>query len=338
MIKDRGACFASIRGRVIIVVAALIAPLAALGIVSPTVAMAAKEPTGLFAVFKDCPRFTAGVELCQYSQITGGVVTLNRLSVPITNTITWQGGIHEEEGTGKETFFEAINGETFSREPQSVPGGLSSLIDCNEITGRGFQDRTRRGLCEGLLQHSWWQGVSETTELAEPTSDVGINRTAAYSGGIALSLPVRFHLESPLLGRDCYIGSSTEPVVLNLTWGTTSPPPPNTPISGHFPTAEILEGGQLVYLPGVSSVDNTFAVPAATGCGGPFAFLIDPLINSKVGLPSPAGNNTVIHNGYDYVAYAPTVIKSEADSETGDEGGDHTGEHHGHGPSGPDRW
>jgi hypothetical protein len=336
MIKDRGARFANIRGRVFIVVAALIAPLGALGIASPTVAMAAKEPTGPYAVFKDCPRFTAGVEFCQYSQITGGVVTLNRLSVPIVNTITWQGGI-SETSTGVETFIEAINGETFSREPQSVPGGLSSLIDCNEITGHGFQDRTRRGLCEGLLEHSWWQGVNETTELAEPTSDVGLNRLAAAEGGIALSLPVRFHLESPLLGRDCYIGSSTEPIVFNLTWGTTSPPPPITPISGHFPTLEILEEGALLHIVGISSVDNTFAVPAATGCGGPFAFLIDPLINSKVGLPSPAGNNTVIHNGYDYLATVPNVIKSE----TGEEGAGQTGEHHGHGPGhgpGPGWW
>jgi hypothetical protein len=78
-------------------------------------------------------------------------------------------------------------------------------------------------------------------------------------------------------------------------------------------------------------------VPAATGCGGPFAFLIDPLINSKVGLPSPAGYNTVIHNGYDYVAGAQSVIASE----TGEEGTGQTSEHHGHGHgpgTGPGRW
>lgn len=36
----------------------------------------AKEPTGDFAVFKQCPRFTKGVNLCLFSQ-TSGEVTLS---------------------------------------------------------------------------------------------------------------------------------------------------------------------------------------------------------------------------------------------------------------------
>jgi hypothetical protein len=73
-------------------------------------------------------------------------------------------------------------------------------------------------------------GVTETTELVgTPT----LNIEAAISGsGVALSLPSRVHLENAFLGSGCYIGSKAHPVTVDFTTGTTSPPPPNTPITG----------------------------------------------------------------------------------------------------------
>jgi len=41
-------------------------------------------------------------------------------------------------------------------------------------------------------------------------------------------------------------------------------------------------------------VDNAFAVPGASGCGGLSSLLVDPFVNSVVGVPSPAGTNTAI--------------------------------------------
>lgn len=43
-----------------------------------------KEPTGDFARFKQCPRFTTGVNLCFYSNAYGGKVILNKQTVPPT--------------------------------------------------------------------------------------------------------------------------------------------------------------------------------------------------------------------------------------------------------------
>lgn len=94
----------------------------------------AKEPTVDFAVFKQCPRFTTGVNLCFYSNAYGGKVTLNKQTVPIKNTITLQGGYTFNEETEAETFLGALNGETLSKTPQNVPGGLLGLVKCNEIS------------------------------------------------------------------------------------------------------------------------------------------------------------------------------------------------------------
>ena len=57
---------ANVRGRTIVVAAALMAPLAAsAAVAAPALA---KGPTGDFAVFAQCPRFTSGVTLCVHSQ------------------------------------------------------------------------------------------------------------------------------------------------------------------------------------------------------------------------------------------------------------------------------
>jgi hypothetical protein len=50
-------------------------------------------------------------------------------------------------------------------------------------------------------------------------------------------------------------------------------------------------------LKGSSLVDNSFAVPGATGCGAANSSLVDHALNSTLGLPSPAGRNVQILTG-----------------------------------------
>jgi hypothetical protein len=127
--------------------------------------------------------------------------------------------------------------------------------------------------------------------------------------GPTLVLPLRIKLDNALLGGRCYIGSSAEPVTLSLTDGTTSPPPPNTPLSGSPGTLSINDEGAEIELSGSSLVDNSFAVPRANGCG-PFG-LLDHVIDHQVGLPSPAGANTAIVDGTEKLAEAAAVLASE---------------------------
>ena len=289
--------------------ALLVASLTGLG-VAPTAALA-KSPTKGYVVFSQCPRFTAEVNLCLYSQTKSGEVTLNKQNVPITNTITLQGGIIRNEATEEEKFVGALNGETLSKTPQKVPGGLLGLVKCNEIKGEGFLEKLVRGTCEAIFENKI-TGVNAVTELAKPASEIGINKNNLVNEhGTALSLPVKIHLENPLLGSECYIGSSSQPIVWNLTTGTTKPPPPNGPITGSVGEVEFKEEFEIVELAGYKLVDNAFSAPEATGCGGIFSFLINPLINGKIGLPSAAGKNTAILQGNLEEAAAESVIASE---------------------------
>jgi hypothetical protein len=299
---------------------ALMASSAGLVIASPALA---KQPTGDFAVFKQCPRFTTGVELCLYSQIVSGETTLNKLTVPIVNATTLQFGIVFHPETETESVVEAHNGETLSPTPQPVPGGLSSLIDCNEIKDKGLRGRIQRQTCRTMFDHPWSTTVNETTELARPASEIYVNKNNELAlEGTALALPVRVHLENPLLGKGCYIGSSTNPIVFNLTVGTTSPPSPNEPITGKFGEISVKDGFNFIEITEHTQVDNGFSAPAATGCGGPFSSIIDSLIDSKIGLPSPAGYNTIIHIGTADQATTVGVIASEQE-EPGKERHEH---------------
>jgi hypothetical protein len=266
----------------------------------------AKTPTGKYLVFAQCPRFTPGVTRCLYSQTKSGEVTIGKQTVPITNTIVLQGGTTRNEETEAETFVGALNGETLSKSPQNVPGGLADLVDCKEIT-----NPLVRVPCEVVFENGL-TGVNATTELAKPASEIGINtNNLVNSEGTALSLSVKVRLENPLLGGECYIGSSSKPIVLDLMTGTTSPPAPNKPITGKVGFITTEEEANFVEITENTLVDNSFSAPEATGCGGIFASVLDPIIDSKLGLPAAAGHNTAIEHNTIKLATGEAVIASE---------------------------
>jgi hypothetical protein len=291
--------------KIMVVAAALVVPMS---FAAPAMAL---EPTGDFAVFKQCPRFTTGVKLCLYAQTTSGEVTLNKQTVPIEKTITLQGGITINEETFAETFVGALNGETLSKTAQKVPGGLLGLVECNKITGEGWAEKGARFACE-LVFENGLTGVNAVTELAKPANQIGISTSNLENAeGTALSLPVKVHLENPFLGSECYVGSSSQPITLNLTTGTTSPPEPNKPIKGKVGLISAKDEFEFLEVSGNKLVDNAFSAPEASGCGGIFSFLVDPLIDGKLGLPSAAGKNTIIQNNLIREATTTGVIKSE---------------------------
>ena len=99
----------------------------------------------------------------------------------------------------------------------------------------------------------------------------------------SLRLRVYIKIDGVPTASGCAIGSSGSPIDLNaLITGTTSPPGPNTPISG---TPYNTGDGTL------KLVNNSFSVPASNNCG-PGAGTVD----GQLGLPSAAGNNEAQFN------------------------------------------
>jgi hypothetical protein len=290
---------------------AVMVPVGAATLASPALA---KEPTGDYAVFKQCPRFTPGVLLCLHSETLSGSVTLGKQTVPLNenkkSAIVLQGGIQFNE-LGQEFFAGALNGETLSKTPQNVPGGLTDLVNCTEIKGNGLIEILAREACKAIFENKT-TGVAAVTELAKPATSIGIStRNLEIGEGVALALPVKVRLENSLLGSECYIGSSSSPLNLNLTTGATSPPLPNTSISGKPGHLHFKDEFEFVEVTENTLVNNEFSAPEATGCGGIFSFLIDPVIDSKLGLPAADGHNTAIQNNTLKEAGSEAVIASE---------------------------
>lgn len=259
---------------------------------------------GEFARFKTCPYGNLAVDACVYAESTGGTFTMGAKTVPLKNPVILKGGLDflGEGLLGPLSFVAPTDGATLSKTAQPVPGGLLG------ITAPTWWPSILRELFNETINNGF-TGVNATVELAAPASAIKFNfEHLAFGSGTALSLPVKVKLDNPFLGSSCYIGSSSSPINLNLTTGTTSPPAPNKPISGNPGELTSIEEGAILVDKKNSLVDNSFAASGANGCGGfLFSWAVDPFVNSIVGVPSAAGTNTAILEGTNYVGLASVI-------------------------------
>lgn len=252
---------------------ALAAAIAALALLVPA-ASALTTPKEGYGQFAGCPDFVESetvIKTCFRAEITGGHFQMGNKDVPITNPIVFSGGYNTAG-----TVFQASSKGGLSESPQKVPGGLVGL------TGLEFLEEI---LAPPLLE------LYAVTQLAgqpgPPLAD-------------PFALPIKVHLVNPVLGKNCYVGSNTEPIALNLTTGTTEPPAPNEPITGVSPTLEPGVPANILKAVGAVYVDNSFAAPGASGCKltlfGFIPISLDPVVNLASGLPAKAGTNETTQN------------------------------------------
>lgn len=288
--------------RIAPLLAAAAVSLAVLGFAAPALAL---KPTGDFVNFGDCPLSNPSVVSCLFAQTSSGEFKISNTAVPITKTITLQGGL-EESGENL-TLVAAKDGNTLSKTPQTVPGGLLKIF-APEFLPEPLKKIFNEFINKGIT------GATATTELVGTVTVNSTNELTAK--GTALLLPVRVHLENSFLGNECYIGSKSHPVNVELTTGTTSPPLPNVPITGKVGEVEVKDEGTLLIIKNNTLVNNSFAAPVAEGCGsqilfGLFTGIIDGAVDLQLGLPSASGHNTAILSGKQELGAASAVKASE---------------------------
>jgi hypothetical protein len=267
-------------------------------------AAAEHHPKGGFAPFADCPLSLVSLNTCIVAEIGSGGFTVGRKTVPISAKLTLQGGLLEDEEVRLD-FIAAEDGNTLSKTALSVPGGLTGVVAAGYLPA-ALREAFNRAVSQNMT------GVTLTAELAGPASAIALDLgNLLNEEGVGLRLPVKAKLSNPFLGANCYIGSSSNPIVLNLTTGVTSPPAPNRPIKGTFGPLSFPGEGLVLDVTSVSLVDNAFATPRASGCGGGSSALVDPAIDAQLGLPAPAGHNTAILNAKIELSGAETVREKE---------------------------
>lgn len=262
------------------------------------------HPKGEFINMGECPLSHPALVFCTFSESTGGFFQIGKKTVPLEKPVILQGGLEVNEAEEKGIFVGAENGETLSKTPQTVPGGLLGIE-----APKGWPTFLKNLFNEFINKGA--TGVTATVELAGPASAIEVNpENILFETGIGLSLPTKIKLSNGFLGNNCYIGSTSKPVTIAFTSGATSPPPPNKSIHGSAGT--FFSGPEgLTRLSGGKLVNNSFAAPGASGCGGLFSFLVDPFVNELIGLPSPAGTNSAVLEGKLELAEASAVKASE---------------------------
>src|SRR4051794_5736601 len=190
---------------------AVVGLITAFAMLSP--AAQAKKPLPGYEQFAGCPSPAEKQEVntCLRAEIKSGHFQMGSKDVPIEKPIVMTGGVKTIFSLSPLRF----NSEGgLSKAKQKVPGGvigLTGLTWLAEFLG-----------IEALTLYA-------TTELAG---------TPQVKGFTFTQLPIKVHLENStgVLGKSCYVGSTSNPIVLNLTTGTTAPPPPNVPIKGKNPS------------------------------------------------------------------------------------------------------
>jgi hypothetical protein len=167
-------------------------------------------------------------------------------------------------------------------DPVAIPGGLLGLMCPSDIPAVSL-------LCATITDGSANRVTATVVPAGEPSN---FNLGAGLTTGVPIvTLPVRIKLANPLLAPGCTIGTDSDPIVLRPENTTT----PSITLGLGDLDGTPNEMGALVNITGVSTQgDDSFAAPGATGCG--LAGLVDLAINAKVGLPSPAGNNSLVLN------------------------------------------
>jgi hypothetical protein len=275
------------------------AALAALVLASMALA-SSHNPKGEYAGFAECPLNRVTITDCVLSVSSGGGFTVGKKTVPLVNPVTLQGGF---EGSGSEVqFYGAENGDTLSKTPQPVPGGLLG-ITAPTWWPKFIQEWFNKQINEGLT------GVTATVELTGPSkglTNVKLSTENLLSRtGTALGLPAKIKLSNAILGSNCYIGSEKSPVQLNFTTGKSGS------LEGSVGELSFNEEFTIITIAGGKLVDGTYAAPGVSGCGGIFSFLIDPLVNEILGLPSASGKNSATLEGKLQDANAEAVKASE---------------------------
>src|ERR1700685_3073339 len=211
--------------------------------------------SGEFSKFNYCPSTNTEVKKCIQSLTSGGKIILGKKETPIVNTVTLQGGFGKPNSEHISKFYEATNGITLSKTAQPVPGGLLGIVPPESSP-------PLVKLLSKFFFENKITGVNATLELAKPASEIEISEfNLLVQEGLALKLPVKVHLENPFLGSSCYVGSSSSPLIWNLTTGTTSPPGPNTAITGSSGILEAFEEDEIIKLTGNELVENAWSAP-----------------------------------------------------------------------------
>jgi hypothetical protein len=236
-------------------------------------AQAGQIPTA--QTFSECP-IGAGifppssgnsrVDICVYGVAQEGTIDIGGLDTTFAGPGVVQGG-SGLLGRGL-TWADAVDGQSYTAPKQLLAMSVENLI----------------GNPSGITP-------PPNSQVWVESAQAGQMAFGLANGGIVTQVPLSFHLVNSLLGGNCYVGTTSDPIVLNLTTGTSGALTGSLGIADPYGN---FAGG--LYTVDTEVVDNQFTVPAATGCGPGGVW--DSAITALEGSNTPGSNTAILYGNY----------------------------------------
>ena len=301
----RGFLFA---GVTVTAVAAVVAGLAAPGLARPSAVASTTTkgpgyppPAGIYKPFTNCPLNNpvmhedmatgigtngGGFAACTTGLATTGSIKIGNITTPVTEPVNVQFGFFippEDASFYPAPAVSPLAGPSaiLSTKPDLIPESLTTALGCP----------SSNSTVENICQQAQTRGgiYNQVFALAQEAGPItGFNL-------FNWTQPVKFKLINPLLGSNCYIGSSDTPVVLHpqLSLG-----PGGTFTTIFDPNG--LDVGQILLTKAIAS-DTTFSAPSVTGCGpgGVANIAVETALDAGAGLPATSGNSLTLNGNFD---------------------------------------
>jgi hypothetical protein len=265
-----------------------------LAVALPAGAAHATTLNGDWAPFTRCPVSAPSmlaadgvktVAQCSDTSSASGSIILGSQSLPLGATDLQVGVLTKTSNLSYTPV--APSGGAIVTPPVTIPGGVLGLVCWQNIP-------IITQFCDAITNSSL-NTVTATIEPAGNPSNLHLG-AAFGQGQVIMTVPVKIKLSNPILGSDCYIGSNSDPIVLNPE-NSVAPPNGTFDTFDANGTSDPNGAFQVATVFGGTIVDKTFAVPGASGCGGPlFSWAVDPVLDLKEGLPSASGHNRLTMN------------------------------------------
>jgi len=230
---------------------------------------------------------STGFAACVAGLATGGSIKIGNLTTTVTQRVNVQFGFAWTAGITNYPLpaYPPLAGTSaiLSTKPDLIPGSLTTALGCSTAT-----DPTILKMCQTAQAKG---GVyNQVFALAQEAGNLSNFNLLSWTQ------PVKFQLVNPLLGNNCYIGTDSNPVVLNPSLSVL---PGGKFFIKQDPVPSVHPDTFVLGIKGAAATDTTFSAPVVIGCGpgGVADVNVDLALDAFAGLPSASGNNTLSLTG-----------------------------------------
>lgn len=261
-------------------------------------------PGGIYAPFTNCPLLNPIMQesvgsdavACVAGDVATGTLVIGNITTPVVEPVDVQFGLWDPPNAsfggdttgGIQSFAGGVLPPPAGvpamlvTKPDLIPESLTTALGCPS------KNKTVENVC---TQAQYYGGrYNQVYGLAESAGQI------TNFGLTTWTQRMMIRMINPLLGSDCTIGNSNQPIVVNpsLSVGPGGQlqelPDPNP--TAH-PNTVVLEITKAI------ATDSTFTAPGVSGCGpgGAANIAIDEALDSFAGLPAASGVNSLTLNG-----------------------------------------